>query len=121
MRPNPVCTSADCLKRQAEHKGWVAPEDQPESSAAKKEAVVHESNEWGITLEGSSADAEDSEATKAVNKGGLSFEYDAAAASAAAPASAPAAAPAAAAAAPAAAVPEVDLSDLFAQLKSAQK
>lgn len=67
--------------------------------------------QWGITLDGSSADVEESEATKAVNKGGLSFEYDAASA---APASA-------ASESSAAAVPEADLSDLFAQLKSAQK
>ena len=67
--------------------------------------------QWGITLEGSSTDAEDSEATKAVNKGGLSFEYDEVSA-----------APAPAAQADASsAVPETDLSDLFAQLQSAQK
>jgi len=70
--------------------------------------------QWGITLDGSSADVEESEATKAVNKGGLSFEYDAASA-------APASAASAASESSAAAVPEADLSDLFAQLKSAQK
>jgi hypothetical protein len=81
--------------------------------------------QWGITVDASSADQaeEVSEQVKAVNRGGLSFEYDAAAAAVAPSA---AAAPAAAAAKAASAgseapVPEADLSDLFAQLRSAQQ
>ena len=81
--------------------------------------------QWGITVDASSADQaeEVSEQVKAVNRGGLSFEYDAAAAAAPSAAAAPAAATAkgAAPAGSEAPVPEADLSDLFAQLRSAQQ
>ena len=85
-------------------------------AAMRLVVVVLFSLQWGITLEGSSADAEESDASKEVNKGGLSFEYDAATSSAAS-------APVAAAATPTAAapVPEEDLTELFAALRSAQK
>lgn len=113
MRPNPVCTSNLCRQRQAQHAGWVQPADEADTDERKRAPVVHEENEWGITLEGSSAEEADSEATKAVKKGGLTFEYDAADA-------APAQASSSEAAPAAAAVPEADLTDLFAQLRSAQ-
>ena len=113
MRPNPACTSSICRARQSEYPGWISPEDLAEQEIANGtkvvEKVVQEENEWGITLEESSTEVEDSAATKAVNKGGLSFEYDAASTSSNTTAQ------------PAAAVPEADLSDLFAQLQSAQK
>jgi ubiquitin-like modifier-activating enzyme 5 len=115
MRPNPACTSNICRKRQEEFPNWISPEDLAEQAAAngtqEKQAVVHEDNEWGITLEGSSVEVEESAEQKAVAKSGLRFEYDTASA-----------APSTASTnAPAAAVPEEDLNDLFAQLKSAQK
>jgi hypothetical protein len=71
---------------------------------------VHEENEWGITLEGSSEEAEDSAQSKAVQQSGLAFEYEEAGPAAAAPASASPLPPA-----------EVDITDLFAQLQSAQR
>jgi len=115
MKPNPACTSALCRQRQQQHAGWTPPEEQADTDESKRGPVVHEDNEWGITVDASSADQpeEVSEQVKAVNKGGLSFEYDAATsgAAAAAPQEAAAAAP----------VPEADLSDLFAQLRSAQQ
>jgi len=119
MRPNPQCTSNTCRQLQLKHAGWIAPDDRDKDETDTKQPVVHEENEWGIVLESSSDDVKEevSEATKAMQQGGLRFEYDAAASSSSnntttTSASAPNN--------PQPKATEEEITDLFAQLKSAQ-
>lgn len=50
MKPNPQCDSLHCRKRQEEYKVRLASLPPPQDEAEEKEeAVVHESNEWGMS------------------------------------------------------------------------
>ena len=118
MRPNPQCSNACCLKLQQTHAGWTPPASvMPQAD----EAVVHESNEWGIEVEATEAPAAASSAagnsgsgggSSAINNAGLEFEYEA-------PAS-DLAAQAATGAAQIASSAEFSLDDLMKQLQSVQ-
>lgn len=49
MRPNPQCENSFCVKAQAEYQ--ARKKDEPEPVAVAEETpVVHEDNEWGISL-----------------------------------------------------------------------
>eukprot|EP00294_Goniomonas_avonlea_P008682 CAMPEP_0114548502 /NCGR_PEP_ID=MMETSP0114-20121206/5015_1 /TAXON_ID=31324 /ORGANISM="Goniomonas sp, Strain m" /LENGTH=411 /DNA_ID=CAMNT_0001733095 /DNA_START=15 /DNA_END=1250 /DNA_ORIENTATION=+ len=106
MKPNPVCTNADCVKRQLEFKEWVA-QQKPAAAAVKVEAAAPTENEWGIVVEESQDNEDEAQASDLPE--GISFAYlrsqelkreDAPA--------------------PAAAGGDTDLADLMAQLKASQ-
>ena len=50
MKPNPGCDEYHCKKRQEERAKELAAQPQVELEVEEEEAVVHEENEWGISL-----------------------------------------------------------------------
>ncbi|ETW10535.1 hypothetical protein, variant 2 [Aphanomyces invadans] len=55
MRPNPECASRHCRRQQMVHKSWTPMEwVRP---AATHDTIVHDDNEWGITMCGPIADS----------------------------------------------------------------
>lgn len=54
MRPNPQCSSSYCCQRQREYQAHLATLPPPEADKPtdQSDEVVHESNEWGISLVG---------------------------------------------------------------------
>ena len=50
MKPNPGCDEYHCKKRQEERAKELAAQPQVEVEVLEEEAVVHEENEWGISL-----------------------------------------------------------------------
>lgn len=80
MVPNPQCTNNWCCKRQKQYVGWQPPvyQSQAELNAAGKE-VIHEDNEWGISLCAEEVEDKPTAASKsaAVKKGNLEQEMTA--------------------------------------------
>uniref|UniRef100_A0A0N4Z2B5 Ubiquitin-like modifier-activating enzyme 5 n=1 Tax=Parastrongyloides trichosuri TaxID=131310 RepID=A0A0N4Z2B5_PARTI len=73
MLPNPHCDDKYCIIRQKEYKEKKALEPKEEIVVTKDEPIVHEDNEWGITL------VDESEAINEVlpaPSSGLKFSYD---------------------------------------------
>ncbi|XP_047484270.1 ubiquitin-like modifier-activating enzyme 5 [Penaeus chinensis] len=50
VKPNPQCEDSWCRKRQAEYKAKKAAEPKVEKVVEEEKAVVHEDNDWGISL-----------------------------------------------------------------------
>lgn len=89
MRPNAECESRHCRARQAEHAGrWQPQEWRGRGHDGEEDAaVVHEDNEWGITLAGEGGEGHGGGTGTAVAAtaaasiapaAGLQFAYDAA-------------------------------------------
>lgn len=70
MKPNPSCSNGQCCKAQARFEAFQSSEEGRKLREAKREAerakneqpVVHEDNEWGITVEGGDAGASGADA-----------------------------------------------------------
>eukprot|EP01006_Ploeotia_vitrea_P026023 TRINITY_DN59007_c0_g1_i1.p1 TRINITY_DN59007_c0_g1~~TRINITY_DN59007_c0_g1_i1.p1 ORF type:complete len:404 (+),score=240.48 TRINITY_DN59007_c0_g1_i1:141-1352(+) len=80
MRPNPNCTNKDCVALQKKFPNWKTPEqlkheEEERAKAANehKEEVVHEDNEWGITVTDGSADVD--EVDEEMNDAGVTTKY----------------------------------------------
>jgi ubiquitin-like modifier-activating enzyme 5 len=80
MLPNPQCSNYHCRRLQGTYAGWKAPAaHMPQDD----EAVVHESNEWGIELDSGDLGvpaAADVVAAESQLGTGLEYEYEAPAA-----------------------------------------
>merc|ERR1712126_452693 len=50
MKPNPHCDEYHCLKRQEQRAKELADQPEIDLETEEEEAVVHEDNEWGISL-----------------------------------------------------------------------
>jgi len=74
MRPNPECDNSFCVKRQHEYKEYLRTRPPPEKKVEEVKPVVHEDNEWGITLV-STADQE-GPATAAHSNPALEYAFE---------------------------------------------
>jgi len=72
MRPNPECSSSWCVKRQGEYQEVQKTRPKVQPVEVKKE-VVHEENNWGITLVSTSD--QDAQSTSTL-KEGLEYAYE---------------------------------------------
>ncbi|KDO24274.1 hypothetical protein SPRG_09911 [Saprolegnia parasitica CBS 223.65] len=61
LRPNPECASADCRRQQATHGPWSP----PTPANFDVDAVVHDTNDWGIQVCDASVDCTIGESTSA--------------------------------------------------------
>nr|CAG4637823.1 EOG090X07G2 [Chydorus sphaericus] len=59
MKPNDACDDSYCRIRQEEHKNFLALNPVVEEAEKKEVAVVHEENDWGISLVDESEPIED--------------------------------------------------------------
>lgn len=50
MKPNPECDNSFCVRRQHEYKEYLKTKPKEEKIVEEVKPVVHEDNEWGITL-----------------------------------------------------------------------
>lgn len=50
VKPNPECSDSECQKRQAEFKLYEATKPKAVEEVKVEETVVHEDNDWGISL-----------------------------------------------------------------------
>ncbi|RDD40674.1 Ubiquitin-like modifier-activating enzyme 5 [Trichoplax sp. H2] len=76
LKPNPHCDDSFCLIRQEEYQQYLA-ENPPEAeSEDPTEDVVHESNEWGITLVDETPESEKKEELDPDLAKGLARAYD---------------------------------------------
>eukprot|EP01112_Ceratiomyxa_fruticulosa_P010943 TRINITY_DN2923_c0_g1_i1.p1 TRINITY_DN2923_c0_g1~~TRINITY_DN2923_c0_g1_i1.p1 ORF type:complete len:400 (-),score=94.99 TRINITY_DN2923_c0_g1_i1:38-1237(-) len=73
MRPNPECTNSFCVKLQKEFQAKPKPVIVTDTTPSHPE-VVHEDNEWGITLV--NEEEKEEEVQKSNLKEGLEYEYD---------------------------------------------
>ena len=71
LRPNPECASADCRRQQATYGPWSP----STADIIHVDAVVHDTNDWGIQLCDASTDA--SLEAPISTPSGLSFAYEA--------------------------------------------
>jgi len=56
MKPNPHCDDRQCMKQQTVYQEHLASQPQVEAEEETSDEVVHEKNDWGISLVDESAD-----------------------------------------------------------------
>lgn len=78
LRPNPSCENKDCLNAQ---RNYAASKQSEEKGGLKEqgeeEKVLHEQNEWGITLVGEEKPQleEENKESKEMKEAGVEFKY----------------------------------------------
>jgi len=73
MKPNPECDNSFCVRRQHEYKEYLKTRPAPEKKVEEVKPVVHEDNDWGITLV--SASDQEGPATAAPSNPNLEYAY----------------------------------------------
>ena len=76
QKANPTCSSAWCLKQQAQFAEWSAKQVVRAPVAAAPQAAPAAANEWGITLEDSSVDDPSAASGGAVLPEGLFYAFE---------------------------------------------